>query len=87
MEQAIKVLFISSGNSNAGINPVVHNQGESLKNYGVILEYFPIEGKGLLGYFKNIPLLRSYIKKNNFDILHAHYSFSALIATMVSRKK
>ena len=77
----MKILFISSGNSSQGISPIIHNQGESLKKNGVILEYLTIKGKGLIGYLKSIPMIRKHIKKNKYDIVHAHYSFSAFAAS------
>ena len=41
----MKVLFVSSGNSNAGISPIVRSQGESLKKQGIDLDYFTIAHK------------------------------------------
>lgn len=78
----MKVLFVSSGNSEKGIGAVVRVQGESLKNNGVDLHYFTIVGKGFGGYIRNIPKLRHFIKKNSFDVIHAHYSFSAFTASL-----
>lgn len=82
----MKVLFISSGNSASGISPIVKNQGLSLADNGVHIEYFLIKGKGLLGYLKNIPKLRKILKRNSFDIFHAHYSMSAYVATLAHAK-
>jgi teichuronic acid biosynthesis glycosyltransferase TuaC len=83
----MKVLFVSSGNSISGISPIVLNQGESLKVIGQEIEYFSIKGKGLKGYFKNFFLLRKFLNSNNFQIIHAHYSLSAIIAALASSKK
>ncbi|MFP4024585.1 MAG: glycosyltransferase family 4 protein [Thiohalospira sp.] len=81
----MKVLFVSSGNK--GNNPgkpgaVVYNQGESLKNAGVEVDYFLIEGKGLFGYLKNIRKIAAYLKNNSFDIIHAHYSLTAFVTSL-----
>jgi len=46
----MKVLFVSSGNSKAGISQIVRSQGESLKRAGIDLDYFTIVGKGTKGY-------------------------------------
>jgi teichuronic acid biosynthesis glycosyltransferase TuaC len=81
-KQDLKVLFVSSGNSEKGISPIVKAQGESLRRFGVDVEYFTIVGKGVKGYLKNVLPLRAHIKKNNYDIVHAHYSLSALTATL-----
>ena len=50
----MKVLFVSSGNSDYGIVPFIRNQGESLKQAGIDIDYFTIIGKGIKGYYKNI---------------------------------
>lgn len=78
----MRILFVSSGNSFSGISPIVYNQGESLKSIGHDVEYFTIKGKGIRGYLSNIFTLRRYLKKNNFDIVHAHYSLSAMVASL-----
>lgn len=82
----MRVLFISSGNSKNGISPIVKNQGESLRNEGIDVNYFTIVGNGLKGYLKNVWPLRSHVKQNNYDIIHAHYSLSALAATLAGCK-
>ncbi|TFH39627.1 MAG: glycosyltransferase [Bacteroidia bacterium] len=76
----MKVLFVSSGNSSDGISPVVFNQGEALKKEGIELEYFTVRGKGLKGYIKGIKDLADYPALSSFDVIHAHYSLSAILA-------
>ncbi|MGM0540542.1 MAG: glycosyltransferase family 4 protein [Thermodesulfobacteriota bacterium] len=78
----LKALFVSSGNSKNGISPIVKNQGESLREAGVDVEYYPVHGKGLNGYLKNVLPLKRHNQKNTYDIIHAHYSLSALVATL-----
>jgi len=78
----MKVLFISSGNSMFGISPIVFNQANTLKNQGINIDYFTIKGKGLLGYIKNIPKIKAKLKKENYNLLHSHYSLSAFAATL-----
>ncbi|ARV06771.1 hypothetical protein BTO04_08770 [Polaribacter sp. SA4-10] len=82
----MKVLFVSSGNSANGISPIILNQGASLQNQGVSVTYFTIKGKGIRGYLKAIPKLQKFIKDNKFDIIHAHYSLSAFVATLSGAK-
>ena len=82
----MKVLFVSSGNSINGISPIIKNQGESLIRQGVDLTYFIIKGKGIKGYLKNIKPLRELNKGNNFDLIHAHYSMSAFVASLAGAK-
>jgi teichuronic acid biosynthesis glycosyltransferase TuaC len=78
----MKVLFVSSGNSKNGVSPIVKSQGESLHKAGIHVEYFTIVGRGISGYLKNIIPLKDKIKKGRCDLVHAHYSLSALVATL-----
>jgi len=78
----MKVLFVCSGNSFNGISPIILNQGNSLKNQKVTIEYYTIKGTGLIGYLKSITVLRKFLKKNKYDIIHAHYSFSGFVASL-----
>jgi glycosyltransferase involved in cell wall biosynthesis len=78
----MKVLFVSSGNSLSGISPIVKNQGDSLKENGIEIEYFTIIGKGVTGYLRNIIKLRRFLKGRSFDIVHAHYSLSGYVASL-----
>ena len=76
----MKVLIVASGNS-AVISPFVKEQGDSLKEIGLDIDYFLIKGKGITGYLKNYFNLNRLIKTNNYDIIHAHYGLSGLLAT------
>ena len=77
----MKILIIASGNSGK-ISPFVQDQVNSLKELGLTFDYFLIKGKGILGYLKNFPLLNYTIKNNDYDLLHAHYGLSGLLATI-----
>lgn len=82
----MKVLFISSGNSTNGITPIIFNQGESLKKNNILISFFTIRGKGLIGYLKSIVSIRKKIKSEKFDIIHAHYSLSGFAAALAGAK-
>jgi len=77
----MKILFVSSGNTGA-VKPVVYNQAISLKRQDVSIDYFLVKGKGISGYLKNIKPLRRAMRKTNYDVVHAHYSFSAFLASV-----
>lgn len=77
----MKVLFVSSGRL-GDTSPLVKNQGQSLINKGVIVDFYIIEAGGIWGYLKTIPKLRRKIKEGKYDIVHAHYSFSAFAASL-----
>ena len=82
----MKVLFVCSGNKNDGPSDVVKNQYESLVNIGIQVDIYTILGKGVLGYLKNIRPLRNKLKKENYDLIHAHYSLSGIIASLAEAK-
>lgn len=76
----LKVLFVRSGNHGPG--PITQNQGQSLIDAGCQVEYFNIVGYGIFGYLKNILDLRRAVKKINPDIIHAHYGYSGMLASV-----
>ena len=82
----MKVLFVCSGNKNNGPSDVVKNQYASLVNIGIQVDIYTIRGKGVLGYLKNIRPLRNKLKKENYDLIHAHYSLSGIIASLAEAK-
>lgn len=80
----MKVLFVSSGNKKKfnKISPFIKTQGESLTLAGIDVQYFPIIGKGILGYLMAAMKLRKHLKHNLFDIIHAHYTLSGWVAVL-----
>lgn len=82
----MKVLFVSSGNSNNGLSHIVKRQGESLIGIGEEVHFYTIKGKGASGYLQNRKYLKAAITQINPDIVHAHYSLSAFLATLTGAK-
>lgn len=82
----MKVLFVSSGNSDYGVVPFIKSQGESLKEIGIELDYFLIKGKGISGYLKNIAPLKKQIKREKYDIIHSHYGLIGLTSLLTFTK-
>ena len=78
----MKVLFVASGNSKFGISPIVFAQGESIKNCGVDLEYFLVSQPKLRGYLRKAKELRTFLRTNQIDILHAHYGLCGFVAQL-----
>ena len=73
----MRILFITSGNSKKfKIMPFIKVQGQSLAKEGIDVKYFTINGKGIEGYLSSGLRLKKYLKKNKFDIIHAHYTLS-----------
>ena len=83
----MKVLFVSGGYSKSyDLSPIIKNQGESLRYIGVDIEYYQIIGKGFIGYLKSMYKLRKHLRKNHYDLVHAHYVLSGWAAVLASGK-
>jgi teichuronic acid biosynthesis glycosyltransferase TuaC len=83
----MKILFICSGNSVMGISPLIKAQGDSLEQLGHRIDYFKIEGKGISGYLISTLLLRRHLAKHGcYDLIHAHYSLSGIVARIATLK-
>ncbi len=76
----LKILFICSGTN--GISTTVSAQAASLAKLGVHVDFFPIQRKGVVGYLKHILPLRKVLWRKDYDVIHAHYSLSAYVASM-----
>jgi glycosyltransferase involved in cell wall biosynthesis len=83
----MKVLFVCSRKTDSIVSPFVKSQAESLEKKGIKVKFFLIEKKGVLGYLQASVKLRAFLKKNNFDIVHAHYSLSGFVASLAGAKK
>ena len=81
----MNILFISSGNALNGISPLVENQGKSLIEYGHKVDFFTIRGRGLKGYTNATFRLHKYLKGKHYDLIHAHYGLSGIIALLANR--
>src|SRR5688572_2352349 len=84
----MKVLFVCSGNSkDFEIIPFIKEQGESLKSEGIEVDYYPVLGKGLFGYVKAGLSLRKFLRKRNYDLIHAHFTYSGWAALIGAGRK
>ena len=77
----MRILIVTSGNSEQ-ISPFVKEQAHSLIKEGVLIDLYLIKGKGLIGYLKNYFSLLNKLKNKKYDLLHAHYGLSGLLAAM-----
>jgi hypothetical protein len=82
----MKVLFVYRGFGEKLTNPVVDAQAKSLINSGVDIEKFPISSGGF-GYIKAYFKLKRHLSSNTYDIVHGHYSYSAIIASLANKGK
>lgn len=78
----MKILVIGRYNKQFPNNllPFVLEQGESLRQLGVDIEYMPVRGN----YFLAVRDLKRKIRECNPDIVHAHYGLSAITAELQS---
>ena len=77
----MKVLIVSSGNRGK-TSPFVKDQIKSLEKIGIEISQYLIKGKGVIGYLSNLKLLRKKIISGDYDLLHAHYGLSGLLANL-----
>lgn len=83
----MKILFVCSGNSIVHIAPFIRSQAESLKKKKVEVDFYTVKGKGLWGYIKNILPLRKFLRKNRYDLIHAHYALTGWVSILANMGK
>lgn len=80
----MRVLIVAS--HNRGIfAPFIIEQAEALKALECEVGFFGLQGKGMRGYLKNLPLLKKKIRIFRPDVIHAHYGLSGLFANLQQR--
>jgi glycosyltransferase involved in cell wall biosynthesis len=80
----VKILFVCSS-TNGSIVPFIKDQQLMLINEGHSVDCFTINSKGYFGYLKSIFELREFLRKNKYDLIHAHYGLSGLVATFQNK--
>ncbi len=77
----MKVLIVASYNKNR-FAPFIVEQAEALKTQHCEIAWFGLQGKGLMGYLKNLSALKKKIREVHPDVVHAHYGLSGLLANL-----
>ena len=77
----MRVLVVASFNKGR-FAPFIIEQAEALKEQGLEIEFFGLQGKGLRGYLNNVPQLKQKIREFRPDVIHAHYGLSGLFANL-----
>ena len=77
----MKVLIVASYNKNR-FAPFIVEQAEALKTQHCEIAWFGLQGKGLMGYLKNLSALKKKIWEVHPDVVHAHYGLSGLLANL-----
>jgi glycosyltransferase involved in cell wall biosynthesis len=80
----MRVLVVASYNKGR-FAPFIEEQARALEAQGCVIRFFGLQGKGIGGYTRNLPLLKNEIKAFQPDIIHAHYGLSGLCANMQRR--
>ncbi len=65
--------------------PFIIEQGEAIRRCGVEVDYFAVEGNGLLSYFTQRKSLMRKINEFKPDLIHAHYGLSGITAVLQSK--
>ena len=77
----MKILIIAS-DKGGKFAPFVEEQISALQACVVEILRYAITGKGILGYLKELPKLKQYIRTHKPDLLHAHFGLSGLLANL-----
>ena len=80
----MRILVVASFNK-GHFAPFIFEQVNALKKQGCEIDFFGLQGKGLHGYLRNLPLLEQKIKEICPDVVHAHYGLSGLFANLQRR--
>ena len=77
----LNVLIVASDKGGC-FTPFVEEQITALQARGVEIMRYAVTGKGILGYLKELPKLKRYIRINKPDIIHAHFGLCGLLANL-----
>lgn len=77
----MRVLVVASFNKGC-FAPFIVEQAEALKERGIEIGYFGLQGKGFQGYLSNLPQLKQKIEEFSPNVIHAHYGLSGLFANL-----
>lgn len=77
----MKILVVASYNKGR-FAPFIVEQVNAIKSLGCEVSFFGLQGKGFLGYLKNLSALKDKIKVEKTDVVHAHYGLSGLLANL-----
>ena len=80
----MRILVVASFNKGR-FSPFIVEQVKALEKQGCTISFYGLQGKGLQGYLRNLPLLKQKIKEFCPDVIHAHYGLSGLLANLQRR--
>ena len=77
----MRVLVVYSGNHKQ-VAPFIVEQADALREAGCEVQLFSVEGHGMRGYLRCLPMLKKAIAEYQPDIVHAHYGLCGLLCTL-----
>lgn len=77
----MKLLIIASDKGGHFV-PFIEEQIAALEACGVLIIRYCVTGKGIIGYLRELPALRRFIRAERPDIIHAHYGLCGLLANL-----
>lgn len=80
----MRILVVASYNKGR-FAPFITEQARALEKQGCEVRFFGLQGKGIMGYLKNLSALKREIKRFGPDVIHAHYGLSGLLANLQRR--
>jgi glycosyltransferase involved in cell wall biosynthesis len=81
-----KVLFVCSAARKGCCTEAISEQARGLRKKGVGVTFFYVKERGFKGYAKGVFRLRRFLKQNQFDVVHAHYGLSAMMASFAGAR-
>ena len=82
----MRVLFICRQKTKTNVSPFVKAQADALTKEGIKVDFFLIKNNGVFGYLKSIRELIHCTENIEYDVYHAHYSFSGYVACLAKKK-
>ncbi len=80
----MKILIVAS-DKNGHFAPFIEEQMAVLQACGMEVLRYGITGKGIIGYLRELPVLRRMIRAEKPNLIHAHYGLSGLLANFQRR--
>ena len=77
----MKLLVLASDKGGKFV-PFIEEQIVALQQAGVEVIRYGVTGKGIIGYLRELPTLRRFIRAERPDLIHAHYGLCGLLANL-----
>lgn len=79
----MKLLIVAS-DKNGSFSPFVVEQRDALMQAGVSVASYAHKAHGILNYLKEVKHLRSAIRREKLELVHAHFGLTGLMATLAA---